>query len=110
MLTDKQIFSFTREGGGMEPIAHLRRAKEAVQAKGSARGRLLTAGQAFWEALFDLGMWPPKLQEAADQITGALLSHGTIHATVDSMDQTTAQETLRRLSNFCDEAESILRG
>ena len=93
----------------MEPIAHLRRAKEAVQAEGAARGRLLMAGQEFWEALFDLGTWPPELQEAADQITGALLSHGTIHTTVDSMDEATAQETLRRLLDFCDKAESILR-
>ncbi|MEN6494677.1 MAG: hypothetical protein ABFD16_10330 [Thermoguttaceae bacterium] len=94
----------------MEPIAHLRRAKEAVQAEGAARGRLLTAGQEFWEALFDLGTWPPELQEVADQITGALLSHGTIQTTVDSMDEATVQKTLRRLTDFCDKAESILRG
>lgn len=94
----------------MDPIIHLRRAKEALGGDGSSRSRLQTAGQEFWKALFDLGTWPLELREAADQITDVLLADGSIDATVPRMDEATVHETLQRLSAFCDRAESILGG
>jgi hypothetical protein len=93
----------------MDPIIHLRRAKEAIQAEGPARGRLQTAGREFWSALFDSHAWPPELQEAAEQLTDLLLANGPIDATVPTLDDLTVQETLHRLSDFCDQAVSFLQ-
>jgi len=37
-----------------------------------------------------------------------LFAKGSIDETVPGMDETTVQETLQRLSAFCDQAEAIL--
>jgi len=92
----------------MEPIAHLRRAKEAVQGEGSARSRLQAAGNKFWEALLQFERWPPELDAEAERIMNMLFAKGSIDETVPGMDETTVQETLQRLSAFCDQAEAIL--
>lgn len=94
----------------MEPIAHLRKAKQAIQSEGSAKSRLQTAAHEFWNALFDLETWPPELREGAQHITSVILADGCIGETVNRMDEETAQETLQRLSDFCDKAESIWQG
>ena len=73
----------------MESIAHLRRAKEAIHGAGSARSRLQTAGNKFWEALLQFERWPPELDAEAVQIINVLFAKGAIDETVLGMDETT---------------------
>lgn len=54
--------------------------------------------------------WPPELDAEAVQIMNVLFAKGSIGETVLGMDETTVQETLHRLSAFCDRAEAILEG
>ena len=92
-------------------IEHLRRANEILCETPRASGaRLAEALHAFWTASLDYDVWPPAMQNLADEVRRLIFSAGTIRETVAVMDEAMFEALRAKICALAAEAERVYAG
>ena len=87
---------------------HLRNATDLLRGDRDLRAVIPAACDEFWQAVFDLDIWPDQLREKANGIVEQVLQHGTIHATLPRLDDDALRKIAHDIQQLAAEVDACL--